>query len=416
MTNDGRVLGAQTRSARGLRRVPACADARAALPHARRGDRRLRYRACRGQKPRRADQQNAGEPHSRLRRAAALSRLGAADAAHRGGAEARSARRHPPQSRPGAEISLPRRRRGALRFRRLFTRRRDDDGAGPARRTQAPPRRSAPSGPHLRHRLCRGGRAGDVEHGLPLDADDGRRARKIRTEKRRGIDGDGEHRSARRGHRHRRRHSAGPEPRDGAGADRRRTAWIKGRRYRSGAGDGHRQGPVVDRGRHLFEPLRLGHRGRRAYGRDADARQAQRHRRETAQRADGRRRTGRRQDQEPLQSRQCAALRPRRRHFALVAAVAARKHGAGLERNRHLVAAGTGNAVARRPHQHLAHLRLHLRHVRHRDRSVDLCGSRRPLCVDARCRAHHESDRRRRPNPRRLRPRHRRGALRGVHL
>ena len=76
-------------------------------------------------------------------------------------------------------------------------------------------------GPHLRHRLCRGGRAGDVEHGLSVDADDGRSARKIRAEKRRGVDGDGEYRSARRRHRHRRRHRAGPEPRDGAGADRR---------------------------------------------------------------------------------------------------------------------------------------------------------------------------------------------------
>ena len=53
-------------------------------------------------------------------------------------------------------------------------------------------------------------------------------------------------------------------------------------------------------------------------------------------------------------------------------------------------------AVERRPHQHLAHLRLHLRHVRHRDRSGHLSGPRRPLCVDARCRPHHESDDRRR--------------------
>ena len=50
------------------------------------------------------------------------------------------------------------------------------------------------------------------------------------------------------------------------------------RRHRSRAGNGHREGPMVDRGRHLFEPLRLRHRGRRAYGRGADARQAQGHR------------------------------------------------------------------------------------------------------------------------------------------
>ena len=83
--------GAQARSARGLRRVPARADAGAALPHAWRGDRRLRHRQCRREKPRRAHQQNAGEPHSRLRRPAALPGAGAPDAAHRGRAETRSA-------------------------------------------------------------------------------------------------------------------------------------------------------------------------------------------------------------------------------------------------------------------------------------------------------------------------------------
>ena len=37
-----------------------------------------------------------------------------------------------------------------------------------------------------------------------------------------------------------------------------------------------------------------------------------------------------RQDPQPLQSRQCAAVRPRRRHLALVADAVARRHGAGL--------------------------------------------------------------------------------------
>ena len=73
-------------------------------------------------------------------------------------------------------------------------------------------------------------------------------------------------------------------------------------------------------------------------------------------------------------------------------------------------------AVERRPHQHLADLRFRLRHVRRRDRSEDLSGPRRPLCVDARCRPHPQSDHRRGPDPRRLRPRHCRRALRGVHL
>ena len=75
--------GAAARSARGLRRVPARADAGAALPHARRGHRRLRHRQCRRGQPRGAHQQDAGEPDPRLRRAAALSRARAAGAAHR---------------------------------------------------------------------------------------------------------------------------------------------------------------------------------------------------------------------------------------------------------------------------------------------------------------------------------------------
>jgi 2-furoyl-CoA dehydrogenase large subunit len=79
-------------------------------------------------------------------------------------------------------------------------------------------------GPPLRHRLCRHCRAGHVEHGLSVHPDDGASARKSRPEKRRGIDGADQHRPARRRHRHRRRHSAGPEPRNGAGADRRRGA------------------------------------------------------------------------------------------------------------------------------------------------------------------------------------------------
>ena len=104
---------AEDGSARGLRRVPARADARAALPHARRGDRRLRHRQRRCDQPRRADQQDAGEPHSRLRRAAALSGAGAAGAADRGRAWARSSRRDPAQPRAERRISLQGRGRRA---------------------------------------------------------------------------------------------------------------------------------------------------------------------------------------------------------------------------------------------------------------------------------------------------------------
>ena len=68
----------------------------------------------------------------------------------------------------------------------------------------------------------------------------------------------------------------------------------------------------------------------------------------------------------------------------------------------------------RRPHQHLADLRLRVRHVRHRDRSGHLSGEGRPLRVDARRRQNPQSADRRRPDARRLRAGHRRGALRGV--
>ncbi len=54
-----------------------------------------------------------------------------------------------------------------------------------------------------------------------------------------------------------------------------------------------------------------------------------------------------------------------------------------LERDRRLESAGARAAVARRPHQHLADLRLRVRHVRHRDRPADLPGEGRPLRVDA---------------------------------
>ncbi len=77
---------------------------------------------------------------------------------------------------------------------------------------------------------------------------------------------------------------------------------------------------------------------------------------------------------------------------------------------------GARAAGERRPHQHLAHLRLRVRHVRDRDRSAELSGARRPLCLDARRRPHPQSDDRRRPDARRLRAGDRGGALRGVRL
>ena len=89
---------------------------------------------CRRDQPRGAHQQDAGEPHSRLRRAAALSGAGAAGAADRGRARARPSRRDPAQSRSGGEIPVPRGGRRALRLRRLSARGRDRDRRRPARR------------------------------------------------------------------------------------------------------------------------------------------------------------------------------------------------------------------------------------------------------------------------------------------
>ena len=81
---------------------------------------------------------------------------------------------------------------------------------------------------------------------------------------------------------------------------------------------------------------------------------------------------------------------------------------------RGLEPARTRAAVERRPHQRVADLRLRLRHVRHRDRSGHLPGAGRPLRLDARRRHHPQSADRRRPDARRFRAGNRRGALRGI--
>ena len=60
---------------------------------------------------------------------------------------------------------------------------------------------------------------------------------------------------------------------------------LAARRRRRDAGDGHREGPVVDRRRHLLLPLHAGHRRRRAHGGGATGREAQGHRGKAAQRA-----------------------------------------------------------------------------------------------------------------------------------
>ena len=145
----------------------------------------------------------------------------------------------------------------------------------------------------IRHRLRRGGRARHVEHGLSVHHPDTRDARQGRPEERRHLDGHRQHRSARRGVGDRRRHRAGPGPRDRAGADRRRSVGLAAQRCRRDAGDGHGEGPVVDRRRHLLLPLHAGHGRRRAHGGRADRREAQGHCGEAAQRDARRCRAGR---------------------------------------------------------------------------------------------------------------------------
>ena len=98
---------------------------------------------CRCDQPRGADQQDAGEPHPRLRRAAALSGAGAAGAADRGRARARTSRRDPAQSRSGGAFPYKAAAGGAVRFRRLSARGGDRDRRRPARISEEAPRRSA---------------------------------------------------------------------------------------------------------------------------------------------------------------------------------------------------------------------------------------------------------------------------------
>ena len=144
------------------------------------------------------------------------------------------------------------------------------EGAGATRRA----RRAA-----LRHRLCRGGRAGDVQHGLSLDLADAARRASGRAQERRGVARDGHHRSAGRGVGDRRRHGAGPGPRHRAGADRRRGARPSRRRHRSRCS---RSTPPRTPGRSPPAPIRAASRSGTAvaahHGGGADARQARSHR------------------------------------------------------------------------------------------------------------------------------------------
>ncbi len=137
---------------------------------------------------------------------------------------------------------------------------------------------------------------GHVQYGLPVDPADSGGARKGRSQERRRFDGHRQCRSARRGVGDRRCHGAGAGAPDRAGADRRRPARARARRRQRRPGNGHRQGPMVDRRRHLFLPLHARDRGGGASRGRAHRREAQAHRRQAAQRPARGYRACRRQD------------------------------------------------------------------------------------------------------------------------
>ena len=220
--------------------------------------------------PRRADQQDADRPRARLRRSAGLLPAGAADAAHRDRARARSARRDPPQPDPGRRLPVSHRSRRAVTtsgdYRPRARRRRTATaGSTNCRRRREEARAD---GPALRHRLHRRGGAQRLQHGLHHHRADGGGAPPRGPEERRAGDRDHHARSGRIGQRAGRLGAAGPGASHRAGAGRRgRVRPLEGRRprhYRSR----YAQGCLVDRVRQLFEPLRPGCRGRGAARRD----------------------------------------------------------------------------------------------------------------------------------------------------
>ncbi len=338
------------------------------LSHARQYERRLQAPPSRHPQPNRAHQQDAVGSGARLRRPAGLFPARAADAAHRGDPEARSARGDPAQSRAGGRVPLSLPRRRAARFRRFPARARDRRSGWRARRAEAPAAGGARGGTALRHRLCRGGRALDLQYGLHHHGADARGAAQGRPQKRRAGDRHGGARSLGRGQRPCRLGAAGPGPSHRAGAGGGRRA-----RPRAGRDPGHRrarhrQGRLVDRRRQLLQPLCR--RGRRhgASGGAAAARQAPAHCSAAPQRRPKRDRLRPRPHLRRRQSRQRALLQPRRRHQPLGAADPGRWRGARLARDRLLDAAGARGAERGGRDQQLRRLRLHLRFLRRRNR------------------------------------------------
>ena len=127
---------------------------------------------------------------------------------------------------------------------------------------------------------------------------------------------------------------AGSGARDRAGANRRRSTRAQARRRQCRPRNGYGERSVVDRRRHLFVPIYARHGGRSPHGGKPYGRQAKGHWRKAAQCVARGRGTGARQNSEPQQSGQRGAVRPCRRHVALVSGDAAGRYGAGFERNR----------------------------------------------------------------------------------
>ena len=116
--------GAPPRPAGGLRRLSEGARARDALPQPRQPHRPLPGCPSCGDEPRGRHQQDADRAQSRLRRAAALLRAGAPDAARRRDPRPRPADGDPAQPGACGRHALPRRRRRRARFRRFLRHRR----------------------------------------------------------------------------------------------------------------------------------------------------------------------------------------------------------------------------------------------------------------------------------------------------
>ena len=172
------------------------------------------------------------------------------------------------------------------------------------------------------------------------------------------------HRPHRLGHRAGRFRPPGPGTPHRARPGRRRRAGggVRGRYRERGAR--HPEGPLVDRGRELLQPLLGRGRGRRAPRGDEASRPSRTHREHPTQRPARGARVRGWPDRRGRQPRERGPAATRCRYRPLVSRLAPRAHRAGPARDRLLVDARARSAGRRRPGEQLRRLRLHLRHVR----------------------------------------------------